>query len=104
MNPTIEAVMEANKNLNKKREKLVEENKELFWFKEKFMDMSKRYSAMEQQLLIKRDIVRVEGVYPNENIHYVLQITKAIDTPDGMFIEVLLDKPNSETNLDKRSK
>lgn len=87
MKPELDAVLEANKNLTKKIKELEEQNKELFWFKEKFVQMEKSHREMEKQLQLKRDVVRVLQLRDGAN--YVLQITKVQDTPEGMYIEVI---------------
>jgi molecular chaperone GrpE (heat shock protein) len=81
-----EAVLEANKNLNKKIEKLEAELKLCWIYKEKYDQAHREIKGLRDDLFRKRNTVRV--VRRDGDINYVLQITKLVDSSEGLFIEV----------------
>ena len=84
----IEAVLQANENLNRKITKLQEELNECFMFKEMWERDQKQLREMEKQLQTKREVVRV--IVQKGQTNYVLQLTKVLDTKEGLYIEGIL--------------
>ena len=71
--------------LNKKIDKLEEDNKKLFEYKVAFDSIVKKCKDLERQLAIKRKVMRV--VVKKDDINYRLQLTMVSDTQDGLYIE-----------------
>ncbi|HPD74414.1 MAG TPA: hypothetical protein PLX95_04030 [bacterium] len=71
--------------LNKKIDKLEEENKKLFEYKVAFDDIVRKCKDLEKQLDIKRKVMRV--VVKKDDFNYILQLTMVSDTQDGLYIE-----------------
>ena len=84
----IDAMLTANQTLTEKVKKLEEENKELYSFKEEFLRQCETVRRLERALEVKRKVLKVVG--KKDKDCYALMVTKAVDTPDGMYIEVEL--------------
>lgn len=82
----VEAVLEANKNLNKKIENLQKEVEYLSTFRERCFELEKTAKSLHEALRAKKNTVRV--IQKRDDIPYVLQIIDLHDTSEGMFIEV----------------
>ena len=87
MNPELDAVIDANRNLTKKITELEGEVKELYPFKERFIRLEGYCDDIKKQLAIKRTSVRVLELRKDGN-QYVLQVQDIQDSPGGMIIKV----------------
>ena len=84
--------LEANQALTKKIEELYEELREARKYREWFLDNEEKVRELQRQLEIKRKVNRIEGYKAKDlDTGYVLKIIDSIDTPDGLFIKVLID-------------
>ena len=72
-------------NLNKKIDKLEGQVKELSKYKEMWRDNQVLIEGLYKQLKLKRDVLRV--VIKKDNVLYLVQLEKVIDTPQGIIIE-----------------
>lgn len=91
MSADIEAMKDANRNLSKKIDKLIEERDYLYQFKEKYEDLILQHHANLEQLAIKRSVTRVQVERRNKKgTFYILELTKVLDTSEGMYIEGIL--------------
>lgn len=77
--------------LTKKIEELSKELEKAGQYREAFFDINRKCSELTRQLERKRKVVCVSG-YKNEDLkcEYRLLILDVIDTPEGIFIKVLL--------------
>jgi len=87
----ITPILEANKNLSKRIQRLEKENQELFWFREKYENSLRRIEKLRNQIR-KKNQVKVVGREYGDDIYYSLQIRDLRHTPEGIFVEVLLPK------------
>ncbi len=81
--------LEANKELNKRIDKLEKELKTTFKYKEMFEASVLRVRGLEKLLEIKRNVVKIVGRTNNDTL-YCLMIKDVYDTNEGLYVEVFL--------------
>jgi len=72
--------------LNDTISKLRKQIGELWFYKERFLDLTRRCKELEHQLNIKRSVYKI--IERKDNIDYIKQIIKIDDTPEGLLIKI----------------